>query len=245
MKKIIASLFIVPCMIQGLSAQMIPDVTETNSCTTMDNTFNLYNTLDSRKVVLVVASGYDCSICMSHAATIASFADDNKMDVAVIGAMNYKYNSKAPSCDLLTNWKSTYNWNSVFMFNDDDKSWADGGYPTYTVIDPDTKKAVLVTSSINTAKAKALELVAIVASISSKDSYAKSSTVFYNNGQLNFKNFHSKIIQASIFSTSGVLLERMEVTNGYSVSKTLNKGVYIISVQSEKSTESIKLFVNE
>jgi len=244
MKKIIASLFIVPFMIQGLSAQMIPDVTETNSCMTIDNTFNLYTTLDSKKVVLVAADGYDCSICMSHAATIASFADDNKMDVAVIGAMNYKYNSKAPSCDLLSNWNSTYNWNSVFMFNDDDKSWADGGYPTYTVIDPDTKKAVLVTSNINTAKAKVQELVAVITSISTDDNYSNSSTVYYSNGQLNFKNFHSKIIQASIFSTSGILLERMEV-NGYSVPKILNKGVYIISVQSEKSTESIKLFVNE
>ena len=123
-------------------AQQVVDITETD-CDA--NSVSVFEALEGNKPLFVVASGYDCSICKNEAPGYAVLADSLVGRVSVWGAMNYRFSStRVPTCQELESWKSSYNWDNFFMFNDNNnntnKTWAQGGYTSYTVIDPITKE---------------------------------------------------------------------------------------------------------
>lgn len=125
-----------------LFAEEVPNLTETD-CN--DDTMSVFRALENNKPLFVIASGYDCSICKSEAPGYAVLADSLVGRVSVWGAMNYRFSStKVPSCTELNSWKNSYDWDNFFMFNDNNngtnKTWAQGGYTSYTVVNPMTKE---------------------------------------------------------------------------------------------------------
>lgn len=141
-----------------------PDVTETN-CDAQSN--SVYAELNSGKSLLVVASGFDCGICISEAPSVASWANEHTTEVKVWGAMHYRYPGGQPTCAQLEDWVNDYNWRNVYTFldtnNNTPKHWAITGYPTYQVIDPTTQEIAYSGTSFSQAKQVALQKSQITA----------------------------------------------------------------------------------
>lgn len=142
-----------------LAIGQVTDITETN-CDSQ--TASVYDQLNDGKSLLVIASGYDCSICINEAPGAGNWADQHIDEVVVWGAMHFRFNPMgSPSCNALDNWVTDHGWENIFTFNDVNNEtpryWANGGYPSYRVIDPLNKEVVYSGFSLSAAQAKALE----------------------------------------------------------------------------------------
>jgi hypothetical protein len=135
-------------------AQTVTDVTETNC----DNqTESVSQAISGGQPLIVVASGYDCWICQQEADDFDLMADTLVGKARVWGALHYKYNSGDPGCGVMEDWMNDYGWDNMFAFvdvnNGTSKSWANGGYPSYTVIGVDQTylyKGTNKTNALNT-----------------------------------------------------------------------------------------------
>lgn len=224
--------------ISNVQAQVVNDVVETNCNNTQQDT--LYKWLDAGQVVLIAADGFDCSICRSHAPGISTFANDNP-NIRVWGAMHYKYSSNQPNCSNINSWNASYNWNNIFMFIDEDRSWAGNGYPTYTVIDPRDKTIAYRGFSDNTAKNKALSLSQAVGIGETKTPNA-SINAYYANGILSISTSTIDNNTISIYNPSGVLVHQFTPENETSkLNLSLPTGIYFINTVNPVASESIKL----
>ncbi len=240
MKKIIL-LFLVSSLCA--MAQDIADVIETNCDASAKDT--LYKWLSQNKVVLIAADGFDCSVCQSHAPAIKNFANDNP-NIRVWGAMNFKYSSTTPTCTQINNWKSSYSWDNVFMFVDTDRSWAAVGYPTYTVINPLTKKVEKFGSNnytINdaTARERALNINKTLQTEDAVNTLAELN-VYYQHNQLIINNANSISGKLQVLGINGQLnFEGVVNASNLRIPLQLNNGVYIVVIGNQK----LKLVVND
>jgi hypothetical protein len=135
-------------------AQAVPDASFTD-CN--GNTRSVYAAIGSGKVLLVANAGINCSICMSHAQSVASVANNNPTTIEVWGSMTTKTGG-AVTCNAISSWVTTYGWGNVFSFNDANKYWFVSGTPRYTVINPVDSTVAYAGSNWNTAKQTAENL---------------------------------------------------------------------------------------
>jgi hypothetical protein len=159
--------------------------------------------------------------------------------------MNFKYNSNAPTCNNLSSWVGDYSWSSVFTFNDNDKSWAAGGYPTYTVINPNTKSVEYRGSNITTASNKAKE---IASTITSTDDQTISQLVNLNyNSQTLYISTANPMSEMEVYDVIGNKIVSVKNLNAldYSGNVNLKNGIYIVRYVIDTKNYSKKILVNE
>ena len=221
-------------------AQTVDNVTESNCDNSASET--LYDFLDQGKVVLIAADGFDCSICRSHAPSMGTFATDNP-DIKVWGAMHFKYRSTLPTCNDIDSWDNSYSWANIFMFVDEDRSWAGSGYPTYTVIDPKDKSIAYRgpsdTQAKNTAKA-----LSNTTGISENNNGSNDLQASYLNGELHLSFVPGA--QLEIMQLNGQVIELIEMQQSReNISLSLDPGIYLVVSRDAKNPKAAKLFVRE
>jgi len=244
---------IVFCILFGIGisvaqAQIILDQTRTN-CT--GQTESLYESLDANKVVLVSADGFDCSICISHSPSIGNFATNNP-NIKVWGALGYKYSTQTPTCLQVNNWVNSYSWNEIFSFVDANRSWAGNGYPTYTVIDPQTKTVAYRGVSNIQAMNKANEVAQAI--VTSTNPFLNSKSGLSANccrrvvSLYGFENpvagtIYIQDLQGRRIETRQLVI----LSNGFEIQldKTLARGNYIVIVQLANKTMSARVLVTD
>ena len=201
---------------------------------------DVYSTLASGKVLLVASKGHDCSICISSAPALGTFATQNAAAIEVWGAQTLTYSQANPTCTQVGNWVNAYGWQDVFAFVDANRNWYVGGTPYYHVIDPrDTSFAYQGTNQ-TTARNTALS---IASALSSQD----------------IKAFNGKIFAAP----SGVFIETRQEMEGVRVINLAGQtilagvpengllrwpskpapGVYLVVVATPRGEHSVKLIV--
>jgi hypothetical protein len=242
MKKLILSLFCAS-LAAGLVAQTKAKVgdnvgafTETNSCNSTSK--KISDVTATGKSILIVASGYDCSICRGEAPGIKTFNDNNKAILEVWGAMHNRFTANTPTCNNLTSWRSSYTWDAIFMFNDvnrvSPKYWAED-YTHYTVISPDNLVDYFGDNG-TTARARAKTL-SRVTGVEQKLEAADVYT-FYNNSF----EFGQEINNLVIFNTAGQKV--VEIANpSEKLALTLTSGLYIVNVQTTKGIVQSKIVI--
>jgi len=133
----------------GLSAQ--------NYTNCAGSSENLQQWLSAGTPVLVASKGVDCSICMSQAPQLGTFASNNPQ-VRVWAAMTYKYSNQDPSCTQVNQWSSSYGWADLFAFSDATKAFKGSYSPRYQVYAPNGSLAY-EGPSLDAASSTALGLV--------------------------------------------------------------------------------------
>jgi hypothetical protein len=188
MKQILTSIFLSSSLLLLAQKAKVGDnvgsFIETNTCDNTSKTIS--NVTSSGKSLLIVASGYDCSICKNEAPGIVAFANDNKDLIEVWGAMHNRFSANTPTCTALESWKTNYNWSPIFMFNDVNrvapKYWAQD-YTYYTVIGTDNLVAYYGNNG-TTARAKVKEL-SRVTGVDSNEELSQYFTFYQNTLNLN------------------------------------------------------------
>ncbi len=189
MKKSILTLFVAVAIL-FTQAQPVPNASFTD-CN--GNTKTIYQTLASGKVLVVANAGTNCSICMSHAPGIGTYATNNTATIEVWGSITTKTGGN-PGCGALNNWVNTYGWSNVFTFLDSNKYWFQTATPRYFVIDPSDSTQAYAGTDLSAAKQVAdalaasnigLEEVEIVTSVFiAPTSINLELSSFANNGQV-------------------------------------------------------------
>lgn len=249
MKHIFSSLLIILCAFT-FAGDPVPNITESNCDNESESVFEA---IADNKPLLVIASGYDCGICKSEAPGFAKLADSLTGRVRVWGAMNYRFSStRVPSCQELDSWNNSYGWDNIYMFNDNNngtnKAWAQGGYTSFTVIDPRTKEYAYR----GTSQARALDSLFSV--------LERSETVTANThdkiGELDAYISNGKLIIRNIDQAEGNLVvwdllgkkikeENIKIVNSTSEINLnlINKGMHIITFQTSKGLLSKKIIL--
>lgn len=149
--------------------------------------------------LLVIASGYDCGICRSEAPGFDTMADTLVGQARVWGAMHNRFSNTDPSCSGLESWKSSYGWDNIFIFNDvnngTSKSWAQGGYTSYTVIARDKEYLYKGTNRTTALNAFFEEIKNKPTSISSLDELGIKMRIEGNDLYLESSDYLSGAIQ--------------------------------------------------
>lgn len=235
--------------------QMITLAQNTNFTVTDCNnlTQNSFDVLNTGRVLIIASKGLDCSICQNQAPSIQSFSAANADKVAVWAAMNNRYSGSTPNCNDLATWRSTYSWNDVYMFIDGFDVWVGDGFPTYYVIEPETKTIILETNSFNTASSTALavsDTSAIATGINYNNDlhlnvYVANQKLFITttltntiqNATLNLRDLNGKLILNSIVSLS-------DNTSTIDIS-AIYKGLYLLQLKdaSQKTLLNKKILV--
>lgn len=222
-------------------AQAVPDASFTD-CNSV--TRSVYGALGSGKVLLVANAGTNCSICMSHAGSVAGVADNNPSTIEVWGSMTTK-GGGAVTCAAISSWVTTYSWGNVFSFNDANRYWFSIGTPRYTVISPFDSTIAYQGSNWNTAKQTAENLantIGIEEITQLADVYLVGDALAFTPGS-SLSN-----VEVSLYSITG---QRVEVWNLAQVaasvrlplSSTLKSGLYLVNIRAagkEFTTKVIK-----
>jgi hypothetical protein len=192
-----------------------PDITETDCG---DNTESVSEAISDGKPLLVIASGYDCGICVGEAPGFGDMADSLVGVARVWGAMHHRFSNTTPNCTQLENWKNNYGWENFFMFNDVNngsiKNWAQGGYTSYTVIDTEMNYVYKGTNR-NTALTSFFELVE--ETVTSVVAEEFEQNYFYQEQSLLKIHLESDVqgrLQVATGTGEVVFEEEMNLTNG-------------------------------
>ena len=213
MKNIIA-LFLTFTLITSFAEEAV-NITETNC----DNeTMSVSEALEGNKPLLVIASGYDCSICRNEAPAFDKLADSLVGRATIWGAMNYRFsNSRVPTCTELDSWQTSYGWDNFFHFNDNNngtnKTWAQGGYTSYTVIDPTNNEYVYKGVSRTSALNAFFETLEKVEGITSTKEISSASTIQYSNGVLSVSDLNLENATLTITSCTGTLIYSKNISS--------------------------------
>ena len=193
------------------------------------------------KALLVIGSGFDCSICRNEAPGLATFTDNNLEDITVWGAMHNRFSSNTPSCASLESWRTSYSWDNVYMFIDNNqessKFWANS-YTYYTVIGPDNTLEYYGGSQ-STALAKAQEVTNITALEDGRDQNAVG--LYYQDNQVTFTE---TISQFSIYNTSGKLVHQSSESSDQ-FALNLDTGIYITHFSLNGIVYKQKMVIND
>ncbi len=100
------------------------------------NSETLSQWLSAGTPVIVASKGVDCSICMSQAPQMGTFASNNPQ-VRVWAAMTYRYTTQDANCGQVNQWVSSYGWGDLFAFADVNEDFRTNYTPRYIVYDLD------------------------------------------------------------------------------------------------------------
>lgn len=201
---------------------------------------NSFDVFDDRKVLIVASVGIDCGACQNQATLLGTIANNLNDKIEIWGAMNFRYNNATPACGELTNWRNNYGWNNVFMFIDETDTWVGDGFPTYHVIEPETKTIVQKTNSFQTAKATADAILDTAFQVNSINDIKNDLNlkVSIANQKLMITTTKTTIFQKvalNIFDISGKLLENTNIELSPNASTidiaSLNNGLYFLQLK--------------
>ena len=190
------------------------------------NSKNIYQTLGTRKSIIIASKGFDCPICMNSAPSVQSWAAQNKTMVEVWGAMTYTYRTTLPDCSNIASWKNTYNWNDVFMFIDSAEAWFQNGTPKYITYSAIDSSILYQGSNFTTARTFALGSSTVgLPTIQG----IEQSNIYSYGGILYLNNLPESVQQISIYDLAGKLIASSPIVNT-STQMTLleRKGISII-----------------
>lgn len=237
MKNGLLSLFAV-FLAFSMNAQKIANGTFTD-CNNQSMT--IYDVLATGKVLMIASKGLDCGICKSHATDYQNFVSSNN-NIEGWGAMLYIYNpSQAASCTDMNSWVSTYSWNNVFTFADDQLRFFDAGTPRYIVVDPSDSTIDYQGSSITTAKQRATALAATVG-VEELDQIEWS--IYQNQSDLYIEGLKTQDIEVSLIDLKGQLVLNESLNGNQQFVLPLEKmesGIYLLHIRSNGKSYYHKL----
>lgn len=198
------------------------------------NSKTIQNTLGTGKSLIVAHKAVDCSICQSQAPGLQSWANNNKIKVAVWGAMTYKYdlNTFSDACQATNDWVNTYNWDDIFAFPDSNRSWAQSVTPTYYVYSPEDSSIIYQGTSISTAQSTALS----ASTVGIEENFLKQNIkLYYNGNHLIIENEAKEIQQIELRSISGKLSFTHRISKGNNRLEVngLAKGFYFVQFKGD------------
>ena len=122
------------------------------------NVQNLYNTLNSPKVVVICTMAFDCPYCMADAPLVDTFSKNHNDKIRFWAAMSIRHTLDPSTCPEMTTWQSTYGFSKVFSFLDPKRNYVINTWPYYRVIKPSDKSIAYEGTSYANATAMALSL---------------------------------------------------------------------------------------
>lgn len=249
MKKIYNLLAVVLLAAVPAIGQQVENFTET-SCEEESRT--LHDVLDSGKAVLVASTGFDCGICMNHAQDMVEIADGYEGSLEVWAGKVNIYNPDEPTCENIDGWRTTFEWDNIFMFLDQDEHWFIGGTPVYYVIDPENKEVFYQGSSMPQVKAALQAVIGFGLSIDEATFTEENVQFSMLNNQVYLDVDAKQAQQANfeLYDINGRLLfqENIDLTTGenrfsMTIQKELSKGIYLGVLNSNSGVFSAK-FIN-
>ena len=224
-----------------LQAQVMDRMVEDCS----NNTNAIYTELATGKSLIVASKGFDCSICRSRAAAWGTWATNNTLQVSVWGAMTNTYNSNTPSCAMLTNWVSTYNWTDIYTFIDSSQYFFDSGTPRYLVYSP--VDSSLIYQGSNEGQARTLALNASQSSLSLRQHQSLEGINFFiNQGAVHFSSVPAENILVEIYNLAGQKekVQKVSKDNAVLPLNDLAKGIYLMRLSSKGQAITRKIVLS-
>lgn len=245
MKKIYNLLVLAVFAIAPAMAQ-VENITET-SCDAESRT--LYDVLDSGKAVLVASDGFDCGICMNHAQDVVEIADAYEGKLEVWAGMVNIYSMEETTCENIDGWRTTFEWDNIFMFLDQDENWFLGGTPVYYLIHPDTKEIYYQGSSMPQVKAAVAAVIGYGLSVD-ETSIEEAFNFSIANNQIHL-NATTNLAQEAAFALydingrllfqENISLNKGQNTVSVNISERLSSGIYLGVVETKAGKFSSKL----
>ncbi len=226
----------------NLSAQ----VPLTGSFTDCNNiTKGIQSTLGTGKAIIIAHKGVDCSICISQAPSLQTWAAQNRNKVEVWTALTWKYNPMTFSnaCNSTNAWVTRYAWNDIFTFPDNQRQFISSSTPRYYVYSPVDSSIAYNGTNRNTAYSTALQL----STVGIEDNLLKQKVSFLLRGkELLVDNSLGQMVELNIYSTNGSLLKKGIVISQSSVDlSNLNTGVVLIQFRTSTSVYTQKVLLQD
>lgn len=223
------------CHLNGLAQNTNFTVTDCSNAK-----YSSLDILNEGYVLIIASTGIDCSACQSVAQTVGGFSSNNTSRIKIWGAMNFRYSNNTPTCVELFDWRNNYFWNDILMFVDNADAWEGDGYPTYYVIEPETKKIILETvifsDAANTAAAVAdtAEVSTVVTNFTDNSYW----NIFNYNNILHISSENQAFLQL-IDLYGNVQLEEIITNTKMPFQKNLQhlqKGMYIVQIKTRENS---------
>ena len=209
-----------------------------------NNTRDIQATLGTGKALIVAHKGVDCSICISQAPGLQTWAAANKTKVDVWGAITYKYNPNTFStpCPTTTAWFTTHGWTDIFTFPDNNRVFYNNATPRYYVYSP--RDSTIKYSGSNRTTAYSVALAESTVGI--EDYQLESNidwTMSYN--QLQLTNNSSESIQLRVYDLQGKLYIDRTISAGTSSIdlSALSNSLYLVQFSTGSAAFSEKILI--
>jgi len=239
MKKILTLILSFPLLI--LQAQVMDRRVE--DCNNTSN--SIYSVLAKGKSLIVASEGFDCAICRGKASAWGTWATNSLQQVEVWGAMTNNYSSNTPTCTMLTNWVSTYNWLDIYTFIDSTQYFFATGTPRYLVYSPADSSLIYQGSNEN--QARTLALNASQSGLSLRQNRTLEAINFFiNKGSLHFSDVPAGNILVEIYNLTGQKEKRQTVSKDNAVLplNDLAKGIYLMRLSSKGQAITRKIVLS-
>jgi len=198
---------------------------------------SVLGSLNAGKAVMVMGTGFDCSICQSHAASIKLFSEEHD-NIEVWGAMRWQYSQDPENCNDIANWNQSYAWDDLFTFLDTGDAWIQLGTPYFYVFSPENNELIFQGSDIEDAFNEAINASQFATSV--KHVQASDYMVMSIQGGVELKSRQN--FSLHIYNLQGSLVFEGQSAPFFSVS-TLKTGAYILRIKTETKTFTEKHIV--
>ncbi len=198
---------------------------------------SVLGSLNSGKAVLVMVTGFDCSICQSHAASIKLFSEEHQ-NIEVWGAMRWQYNQDPENCNDIVDWNQSYAWDDLFTFLDTGDAWIQLGTPYFYVFSPENNALIFQGSDIEDAFNEAISANQFTTGIHpvQKNSYSLRSI----RGGVELQSKQNFTVY--IYNLQGSLVSMGRSAQFFSISN-LKSGAYIFRIKTDTDTFTEKHIV--
>ena len=218
----------------------------TGSFTDCNNTSkDIQNTLGTGKAIIIAHKGVDCSICISQAPSLQTWAAQNTTKVEVWTALTWKYNpmSFSNACNTTNAWVARYSWNDIFTFPDSQRQFISSSTPRYYVYSPVDSSIAYNGTNRNTAYSTALQLSAVGVA---ENILKEKLNVNLRGKELSVVNSLDQLIELNIYSIQGSLLKSATITNQTSIDlNTISSGVILLRFTTADAIFNQKLLLQD
>lgn len=234
-------------LIVGLILFVTPVISQplTGSFTDCNNrTEDIQATLGTGKAVIIAHKGVDCSICISQAPSLQTWASQNTQKVAVWAAMTWKYNPNtfAQPCPITQTWITTHSWNDIFTFPDYNRAFINNATPRYYVYSP--RDSTIKYSGSNRSTAYSVALQESTVGIQSQQIRSKVKWTIYPT-QIQLENTTNEELVIRIFSLNGSIVKEMTMgARNLSIDMSNeSQSIYLLQIQSSTDAFTEKVFI--
>lgn len=238
MKKIYFSIIFSLGITLATLAQEFPNRVESN-CNGVRQ--SAHSILNDGKVLFIVASGFDCTLCQTTAPLLKEFAAKNVEKIAFWGAFSYLYDEKTdPNCSEVLNYEETYGLFEFFNFADIHSYYQKEGLPHYIVVDPATKNVAYKGGDLKEAENAAGELTKSAGLADRKQNFNDSFSAIARDGVLrvNFNAPENGSMTLNLYDITGKEIDSRTINyssgqNQIAMGSELNlrNGIYILNLR--------------